>query len=256
MKAQDEDGEATDGGEADGGRKETDRFGGRQFQARSRSVRNHGHRPAGAAAACVSIRCEIVVLPLPQPARPRMDAAHARPVPGTEPQGRPQAGQQRSRPSGREIRSGSGEEIPAPRLGIARRHTLANVMAEFLNAVSSHYSPQMAQRGGAHPHQGNRATLEAQADHRHHRTGRGRHSGRNPRTGFSPHGRQRGRCYKVLFKFARKAPRRYVVANPAADIELAKIKPRQHALSDPKSSWCGTPATASVPMAKSSSCCC
>ena len=50
---------------------------------------------------------------------------------------------------------------------------------------------------------------------------------------------------KVLFKFARKAPRRYVVANPAAEIEVAKRKPRQHALSDHeiKLVWdaCGEP---------------
>jgi integrase len=39
---------------------------------------------------------------------------------------------------------------------------------------------------------------------------------------------------KSLFRFARKAPRRYVSTNPAAEIELAPYKPRQHALSDPE----------------------
>ena len=38
----------------------------------------------------------------------------------------------------------------------------------------------------------------------------------------------------MLFTFARKAPRRYVLANPAAEIGVANIKARQHTLGDPE----------------------
>ena len=38
----------------------------------------------------------------------------------------------------------------------------------------------------------------------------------------------------MLFRFAAKAPRRYVSVNPASEIGLAKIKSRQHTLSDPE----------------------
>ena len=54
----------------------------------------------------------------------------------------------------------------------------------------------------------------------------------------------------MLFKFARKAPRRYVLANPAAEIELAKSSPGNTPCRITKSGCCGTPARTSAPMAK------
>ena len=89
---------------------------GGQSQGQGGSLRDHGTASRGCGCGCPR-PARSRVASLPQPARPQMDAAHARPVPGTGRQGRPQAGEHGSRSGGREIRSGSGEEIPSPRLG-------------------------------------------------------------------------------------------------------------------------------------------
>ena len=119
-------------------------------------------------------------------------------------------------------------------LDIARRHTVANVVAEFENTVSVHFRPKWRRevervfkteivrrwKNKLITHVTEQDVADIQAEIRE----RG-----------SPAMADRVvRVARMLFTFARKAPRRYVLANPAAEIGVANIKARQHTLSDPE----------------------
>ena len=119
-------------------------------------------------------------------------------------------------------------------LDIARRHTVENVVTEFQNAVTTHFRPKWRREV--------ERVLETEIVPRWKRrliTNITEQDVADIQAAI----RERGSpamadrvvgVAKMLFRFAAKAPRRYVSVNPASEIGLAKIKSRQHTLSDPE----------------------